>query len=220
MKEIKINPNSTVGKCLNIYNQFDKQALMYDSICTPHCCFCCYDYFYVSSAEFYTIMQYILQKSNYKKILKAAKLNAIVLLKELKTSFFEEYKKIYSQNFNHPIEYYLTPVGNGRIQLKKPCIFLNSHNKCIIYEVRPLVCRQYGTIIDSRYEDEFKCSQVIYNNYLDYSKIDNSQNSDMLLFIENQLVIPKPLLYWFSEIVPFLEQTNFQLVKNKCNEDV
>lgn len=42
----------------------------------------------------------------------------------------------------------------------------------------------------------------------------------MLLFMENQLVIPKPLLYWFSEIVPFLEQTNFELVENKCNEDV
>lgn len=219
MKEIKINPNSTVGKCLNIYKRFDKQALMYNSVCKPDCCFCCYDYFYISSAEFYTIMQYILQKNNYKEILKTVKLNAEAQKQELKLSFYDEYKKIYSQNFNYPIEYYLTPVGNGRIQLKKPCIFLNAQNKCIIYKVRPLVCRQFGTIIDSRYENEFICSRAIYNIYLDYSKIDNSQNSNILLFMENQFVIPKPLLYWFSEIVPFLEQTDFQLVKNKCEEN-
>lgn len=216
MREIKINPNSVVGKCLNIYRQFDKQALRYNSICKPNCCFCCYDYFYISSAEFYTIMQYILQENNYKEILKTAKLNAKAQAQELKFLCYEEYKKIYSQNFNYPIEYYLTPAGNGRIQLKKPCIFLNSKNKCIIYKVRPLVCRQFGTIIDSRYENEFICNQAIYNIYLDYSKIDNSQNSNILLFMENQFVIPKPLLYWFLEIVPLLEQTDFQLVKNKC----
>lgn len=216
MKKKSINPRSAVGNCLNLYKEFDEQAKEYKSACKKKCCICCYDYFYISEAEFYTILHSILQKGNYEEYLNQLILKSRESVADLKRKLPLEYKKIYSNDCTKPIQYYINPTGTDNIRLDKPCIFLNSKNKCDIYEVRPLVCRKFGTVLDSEQEYSFACKYAEYYHNIDYSKTLNYHKSNGILFVENYFRIPKPIFYWVLEILPLIRSTNYEAVTKMC----
>ncbi len=214
----RINPHSAVGKCLNIYKEFDTQAIKYKTTCKKRCCICCYDYFYISEAEFYTILYDIIHKNKGNEYLDTLILKAIELSNQLKYLIPKEYEKIHSNILSKPISYYINPIDIGLIRLGKPCIFLNSKNKCEIYNVRPLVCRQFGTVIRSDMKC-FVCENVHYHHNIDYSKTNNSQKVNSLLFAGKYFRMPKPLLYWFSEFIPIIKLNNYCVLKKMCEQD-
>lgn len=204
---------------MNIYKEFDNQAVEYKSICKSKCCICCFDYFYISEAEFYTILHYILQKENNETYINKLISKALELSNLLSQSLPSEYKKIHSNELDKPIQYYLNPIGNDLIRLKKPCIFLNSKNKCEIYEVRPLICRQFGTILDSRMEYNFACKYVKYSHNIDYSNTTNAYNADNIFTAGKFFRIPKPILYWFSDVLPLIQFNHYDTVRKICELD-
>ena len=216
--DITISSQSQVNKCLNLYNRIDNEVQKYNSSCKQRCSACCHDYFYVSEIEFYTIMQFLLKDKDYNSTIDRLIKNAKEFCRDLKNELPEEYHKAFSMDTNRSIEYYLNPIGDSRISFSKPCIFLNNKNRCSIYEVRPIVCRLYGTIIDTRQPNNFRCEYATYNSNNDFSENSLSLEIDNINFNNGVFQKPKPFLYWFSEYVPFLKVGQYKKVIEKCTE--
>lgn len=84
--------------------------------------------------------------------------------------------------------------------------FLNSENKCTIYNVRPGVCRCYGTT---------HCCDLIRNNNIEFPECEKMLLEGQLIKKYNSPSIvkrPYPLFYWFSY---FLEKPYYPIIKIK-----
>lgn len=175
-----INENSVVANLLRVFHQIDEECSNIDySVCGKGCSDCCSDYFQISIVEFFTILHHIGINTN------------------LILTAFEE-KAIASLNgVNLPqSDYYNIPSF-------APCIFLDdTTNECKIYEVRPIICRTYGS-----YTELTKCERVLtdanavksmlsikgkteYSNNIDYFTLNGSRAK----------VKANSIVYWFSKL--------------------
>lgn len=165
------------------------------NICIENCCQCCNDYFYISENEFLLVLDYIMRKK---------------LDLESYISKANEYRAWFSQAYpseSTKIES-LMPSHRGMdsftrtqayfndeaIDHAKPCIFLEN-GTCNVYDVRPLLCRGYGSL--------FPC--ILLDNKDLRSEINLGAISARIQMIGNDGDIinkrPYPMFYWFSEFL-------------------
>ncbi|HBR01149.1 MAG TPA: hypothetical protein DD738_00885, partial [Ruminiclostridium sp.] len=144
-----VHPLSTVGRMLVFYRDLDISIGNLGNVCIQSCCDCCYDYFYISLKEFFAILHFIRSQRGewyLKKKILMAKDN----LEALKRQSPEEYQRLNSTFDKIPLDISMVrKLFNDTQYVKKlnrPCIFLQ-HGQCEIYQVRPYICRLYGSAI-------------------------------------------------------------------------
>jgi len=108
-----------------------------EPICTNGCYECCYEYFTVSKIEYFVIKHFLLSN----------KINIDHLIKE-SIIIVEEFKKLYPEKFevlnvSSQINIVKAYEDNDIREFAK-CPFL-INGSCSVYEVRPIICRLYGT---------------------------------------------------------------------------
>lgn len=152
-----IHDNSLVANVLKIYSKLDKKIK--DNIrfkCMDNCNKCCYDYFYISEEEFLVIMYYI-EKNFSKEKLKEIFIKANEYMSNLKENHKEEYNNL--NNITYGLVKYkgyeMLKFIPRATRTEKACVFLED-GKCLIYEVRPFICRNYGTL-----SKKFTCNDII-----------------------------------------------------------
>ncbi len=112
------------------------------------------------------------------------------------TEFFAILRYIGIQYTN---DFILEMEKKAKVSLHSPqCIFVDdTDNSCKIYEVRPLICRKYGTYASCTDCPKLKGTVNLSQNYIDTS-------SNTLCFESSNLpgkkffLPPKNLVYWFA----------------------
>lgn len=116
----------------------------YETPCKKGCCECCYGYFFVPDFEF-LVIAYHMQSWDSKR-LKTLKMTAErqwaefnYLLPEAANGLTKS--RVSIEDIQQDLDY-----ERSIAQLPFPCPFLDIGNKsCSIYELRPLICRGFGT---------------------------------------------------------------------------
>ena len=140
----EINPNSRVGRLLQLYNELEILSKMYlqekpSYPCKIGCSECCSDLFLIYPEE-YALIECGINSLQEDQLLLISQ-NAIHYYNEIvkdisnfETMFEEKY---FNENFNK--------IFDTLEKVKIPCPFLIK-NMCTIYEYRPSICRMYGFI--------------------------------------------------------------------------
>lgn len=165
-----INDNSLVANMLKIYKALDEEIK--DKVkckCRTNCNKCCYDYFYISEEEFLVIMYYI-ERHFKKEMIEEIFYKSYDYMKYLKQNYEDEYNKLnnitygFVESQNYDINKFIPRI----MKTEKGCIFLKE-GKCSIYEVRPIVCRSFGTL-----NKKFKCPDVfVEKDEFDYKIVED-----------------------------------------------
>lgn len=140
-----LNKDSLVGNMIKIYREVDEiLKTEVECNCKSNCSACCSDYFYVSEEEFLTIMNYMITKFTDEEI-NSIKLKAERYMEYIKINHNNEFKKLntVSVGLQDNLDYEMLTTREWN--LKIPCVFLKD-GRCSIYEVRPIICRLFGTI--------------------------------------------------------------------------
>lgn len=190
----QIKENSKLANMYRVNRSYDNymDELGIRNTCPVNCNECCSHYFLVSENEFLMILEYLLSKGKeeFKKITDSAKEYEFYFEK----NFPEQYKQLDSYmpasgNFFERRSFFDVSSHLMNIQ---PCIFLNDKGKCDVYEVRPHVCRTYGS--------SSGCYKL-NNQEMFFKELDNLRESHILIKDSSQNSIakrPYPLFYWFS----------------------
>lgn len=158
-----LNENSVVASLLKKYDTFDKLAakeiLSITPPCTKGCTDCCHDFFYVSDAEFWCILNFINDHSLNKPEIIA---KAEQVMDEIRRDYTDEYEKLQTlmktRRMNPGQADTMAKFSDRAIErLKSSCPLLKD-GECLIYPVRPFICRGYGYL--SRYGGCSKCTQL------------------------------------------------------------
>ncbi len=91
-------------------------------------------------------------------------------------------------------------IANQGFEIGNRCIFVDdATGACRIYEVRPLICRQYGYInTNDCVCDYIKDNKELLNSLPTESKVKIAHNT--ISFDNGILLTPKPLVYWLSHL--------------------
>lgn len=205
------NPLSAVGFVANTYHDFDKKLhrTFFRSKCIKDCNYCCYDYFYISEAEFYTIAYYLFCYKDK------------TFINNIKQKGYRQYQalsKIYPDEITYlskyvPIQQYQDNIMKFRpdqknMRLDVSCPFL-INGVCSIYPVRPFVCRAYGTETG---EHISKCNNVKYRGNFNYDKTDVFLKIITFTFGNNIIVKRYPLFYFFTHLTNTTFWNNIQKI--------
>jgi Fe-S-cluster containining protein len=195
-----------------MYQELDVLSANCAAECQKNCSRCCYDYFYVSEVEFYTVLFSFHKKganvldNHIDNMFKKSQ----ELLLSLKEHCPAEYEKVYGLNVDYTkgVAYHLNPIDIIKgFEQTLPCVFLND-GKCTIYDVRPFICRTYGTFYDSN-NIQNNCNRVHYGRSSGYPESLLKQKINSISMVGDNLRVPKPLFYWFGEIAPRLKRSAF-----------
>lgn len=195
-----INPSSKLADIYRTYKEFDKYAKnnnIYNN-CISGCYRCCKGVrFFITENEFMIILDYIM--TNFP--------NELDVYIQKAKSFAKKFQNVYPDDYYNlceKINTFQTANCDGLNYLFQDnickedeyllpeCIFLNKQHKCSIYEVRPVVCREYST-----------CQACCYNNNI-ISEFKEKQNMEIcslsIDYGNNPRIIKRlyPLFYWFS----------------------
>ena len=197
-----ILPNSIVGTVIKHFIRMDNQIEMHrislgiEFVCKKGCSSCCSDYFYTTEAEYLTIRNYLIKTFPKEELSHCIDLGREALDKLIE-AFPEEYQKVSlseRDTFNSIFDdkMYLPSFCN--------CIFLRD-DVCLIYPVRPEICRTHG------YTEERTCEKaktlVTDINLCLVPSVTESFLTDVNTYIrkgESPYFLKfKPLFYWFAK---------------------
>jgi Fe-S-cluster containining protein len=139
--------------------------------CKAGCFYCCNDFFFVSDIEFDIII---------KELEKWSKNKFNRLLQRIESYWNQFQKKYPTVAYDFQVHKYtfgqlINEINRSEIINKTsiPCPFLDNEGKCSIYNVRPFVCRTFGTTKSIVNNDEFQykiCDLVGGQSEYDKSK--------------------------------------------------
>lgn len=214
-----INSESKLAKMYALYHTFDNYALKkgIKNNCPKKCYNCCKGvHFYTTETEFLMILDYILTKMPEKLAYYINKAKAFE--KEFKNKRPNEYLKIDSQMEHSQLldpellKLLLDDDPDPADEFELPnCIFLDESFKCSIYDIRPIVCRLYGTInkccVNNIKYDDMNCKEIA----------DMEQESFFIKKDDKPMIFsrPYPLFYWFSF---FLDEPHRGKILNKLSQ--
>lgn len=197
----------SVNELIEIYRQIDNEARSPASrnkvkfICKKGCFECCSDYFYVAKIEYTTILHYL--KSTGTDILPIIS-SCEEKLQQFKTSHHEEYTSLKNNDYSM-----FTDTSNIKVS---NCPFLGSNNECLVYDVRPLICRLYGISHSYGVCNKIKKqSSMLFNRKkVDYYKLIHHtvdipiepylQGIDYdIIDGQRRYLKPYPLFWWFAD---------------------
>ncbi len=144
-----IHKDSVIAKTYNLYNRLDNAVNEYfqkndiEPYCRAGCSYCCHDFFFISDIEFDIII----------KELEGWSKNKVNRLFQKVESSWKKFEKKYPmvvhdfqvQKFTST--QLMNELDRADIINKTsiPCPFLDKEDKCSIYNVRPFICRSFGT---------------------------------------------------------------------------
>lgn len=177
------------------------QNLEITNLCVDGCSICCSDYFFVSENEFLMIAENLMSEGeSIESYIEKAK-NTEKIIQEQYPELIEKMNKNMSggQHDFLSSEYFL---DTERLEDFPKCIFLNEHHKCSIYNVRPIICRTYGTM---------DCCDIIANPKVSIQQQDELMKNMLIRSKDKKVIIkrPYPLFYWFARFFdkPLVEVT-------------
>lgn len=177
------------------------QNLEITNLCVDGCSICCSDYFFVSENEFLMIAENLMSEGeSIESYIEKAK-NTEKIIQEQYPELIEKMNKNMSggQHDFLSSEYFL---DTERLEDFPKCIFLNKHHKCSIYNVRPIICRTYGTM---------DCCDIIANPKVSIQQQDELMKNMLIRSKDKKVIIkrPYPLFYWFARFFdkPLVEVT-------------
>lgn len=192
---IRINGESKLAKIYQGNHNFDLacKEMNIQNQCIQDCFECCKDIFFISENEFLLILEKLIyEKADISFYLeKAEKIqNAVVkIYPELMT-------QLKTVSTNNKIDLLIKSSCDGLVNEElPPCIFLNERNKCDIYEIRPGICRMYGSTNTCR---------KLNNPDLQISACTQMEiEQDVILGPKGKKIIkrPYPIFYWFTHFL-------------------
>lgn len=183
-----INSESKIAELYVYRDKFNKSVkeLKLLNLCKCNCNECCKDYFYITENEFLLILDYLISKNKNID-------NYIAMAKEVYNDISLKHSDIIcklDENANRMgnFEYYFDDREN--YSDLPNCIFLKN-GLCEIYEVRPDVCRAYGTTIS--------CNKI-NNQFIDIKEMYEMFVVSQMLQGDNKIINirPYPMFYWFE----------------------
>jgi Fe-S-cluster containining protein len=199
-----INSESKIAEMYVYRDKYNKKVkyLGLLDLCNDNCSECCRDYFFITEFEFLLILDYlILNNKNLE--------DYIVMAKDSYNKINSRYSDIIQKldenaNGSNDLTYYMD--NEDFIDLPN-CIFLKD-GECEIYDVRPDVCRAYGTTI--------KCRKI-NNEYINIKEMTEMFATSEMLQYNNRIIKPRqyPIFYWFKYFLgdEFLKLKTFNKLK-------
>nr|WP_265176724.1 YkgJ family cysteine cluster protein [Listeria monocytogenes] len=181
-----------IASIIKTYCDFDEYAkkIGITNNCPINCQECCKDIFSVGENEFYTILDYILyqKKEDIKLYFDRAK----IIQDIIKKNYPDVYKKMDN----------VMPVGKGLDHLEPylknniydttlpSCVFLNEDGQCGVYDVRPSVCRMYGSCV--------LCEKINNEQIMDEKLAIIATTEETIIEKRDTIVVkrPYPIFYW------------------------
>jgi Fe-S-cluster containining protein len=227
-----IEPGSAFAHMVNLYNRLDDtiQKGIGNIRCRKGCFACCYQYFTITSVEFYYIISQMMAEQGMTKVQEfidrgyqdyltyEEKYPEIIqVLKENHSN-----KNADNQDFMVQMNRIMQTNKNAPMHNPNPCPFLDPETKgCSVYEYRPSVCRTYGVSYETIIEQPFMMCEHIEDGLSYQSEMaDVSQYSEELMrlgaFVVNeQVIVDKPYpIFYFCKII----KENPQSLTIKINE--
>lgn len=141
------NEHSQAGSLVKLYQRIDNKISQHycnnqlKSKCSKGCSECCYHYFTISDIEFDLILNE----------LKKWSVEQIEILKQRVHIAWKDFAKSYPDYANN-LELYGTNRQDIVMKdafdspeiLNSPCLFLGEDSSCMVYNVRPIICRRFG----------------------------------------------------------------------------
>lgn len=146
----EIHPESRGAELLKLYNGVDREVAKYGERhhvqppCHRGCSECCYQIFEVSQLEFETIMYEIKRDWSQEEIevLFDRAFECLEAVKKENPNLID----ILDRDANEEQDLFIEQVFAARDLSSQPCPFLDKQTgACRVYEVRPMVCRQFGS---------------------------------------------------------------------------
>lgn len=198
----KIKPFSIVGRTLSLYDDIDKFVSSSSKpSCIDGCCQCCNDYFYIYEWEFYTILFYLVNLNDDDYL--SSKINySKECIEHIKINNLEEYRRLNSQNKPQIPGELMLPQHNLGIK----CPFLSCNNRCEIYEVRPLMCREYG-VFEHTY-----CDKITNQKFINIDEFKGNNRISRIMYPNGTFRIPYPIIEWLGSMArPILASNKLKL---------
>lgn len=189
----RINGESKLANIYRAYNEYNNACIQKGicNNCRKGCSQCCNDYFFISESEFLQILEELIYRkiniNDYISKAKAVKKH----IEKFHPEIIKKLNKFMPKSVDNIDESFFKDSINPPDL--PACIFLDN-NKCSIYNVRPSICRGYGTtekcriIKNKKYDFEEK-----YKMYNEASIISHSGDTTKSILKRTY-----PLFYWFA----------------------
>lgn len=164
-----INENSVAAKTIRLSRDIGKDLENYvygkvDVKCAKGCDKCCRDYFPISEIEFAIIMDYLYNKLGIEKVNEIIQ-KGILLAKEFEKHNPEYFKQLEENTTGKSMYEYMRIQYSNMPEEQEKCVFLDNDGSCSVYEVRPLICRNFGVCYYSKEVEHKICDKI--PSYLD-----------------------------------------------------
>lgn len=205
---LRINGESKLANIYRAINAYDiacKEKNIYNA-CINGCSKCCSDFFFISENEFLMIVEELLyRKENINNYITKAK-DVMENINKTHPDVIKKLDEYMPTSFNEGLnsEYFKDDFNDSDLP---KCIFLNENNKCTIYDIRPFVCRTYGTTKLCEYiKNPISSFEEEQKMILESKIITDIKNSEPIV------KRPYPIFYWFGF---FLEKEYYYLTMKK-----
>ena len=145
----RINGESKLANIYRAYNEYNNACIQKGicNNCRKGCSQCCNDYFFISESEFLQILEELIYRkiniNDYISKAKAVKKH----IQEVHPEIIKKLNEFMPKSVDNIDESFFKDSINPPDL--PACIFLDN-NKCSIYNVRPSICRGYGTTEECR----------------------------------------------------------------------
>ena len=205
-----INGESVIANIYKIRVKYNEKCntLSTCGSCKNGCFKCCNNNFCISEQEFLLILDYLeINNYNIEKYINKSKL-VIKYAKDKYPQILEQFnKKLSNQQFNLSNIILLFDTEIHGVDWPY-CIFLEN-GKCSIYDIRPCICRMYGTTM--------QCD-LIGNSDINIDERDDLFNTAYYLYNGDQkiLIRPYPIYYWFGHFMG--DNTRYKKMYSKLKQ--
>lgn len=208
-----IKDTSIVARLYKLYSRIDneivdqKERNKIEFICKKGCSECCSQCFNVSESEFIVIIDYLMKNWDSEKVndvIKTCKEQREII----RHDFPEFTQKLEEFIGGKSVIDFLYTDLHTPLKLPFPCIFLDRESQsCMIYEIRPLICRIHGVSLVDPENDNEVCSKIpsilsMSNKLVDLHHLREDIGSFTLIGTGNKKILrrPYPIFYYMNMV--------------------
>jgi len=226
-----IEPGSAFAGMVDLHKRLDKtiQEGIGSIQCRKGCHSCCYQYFTITSVEFYYLLHQLIEERGMVKAQEFIErgYQDYLTYQEKHPEIIHVLKENHHVNNNDEFMFVMNRLNeanqNAPMHNPNPCPFLDPETKgCSVYKYRPTVCRSYGVSYETKLEVPFQLCEHIQDGLAYQSEMaDVSQHQEEVynlgfFNLDNQgIVVDKPYpIFYFCKIV----KENPRSLPNKMQE--
>lgn len=214
---IDIHEESIVAELHSLYNEIDTRVEKHFNdierkpYCHKGCSNCCSDYFTISNIEFDVLLDRMKtwDKDKRDKVVQRG-LEVYHNFKNINPKYCEKLDSDVSGDSKYMKEAFLKDMEDMPISAERKCPFLDENGSCMVYDIRPIICRIHGVAFTEEMEgiDEanvISCghvsSIVATDDVCDLTDLGDKAGSFWLLYSNKfQTLImrrQRPIFYYF-----------------------